>query len=113
MGAAEDDDHDRGRSETAINEQDDAVDDANNVRRIHAAVCQRTGHLLDSIKRGGNCYAVFCYWLGRPVEGLTREGVKAQRTRDSGPRQQRKEDCGWRTRRVQEIRKGRNSAARQ
>ena len=72
---AEDDDGAHRRPQTAGTRQDDAVDDAHDVRLSYPAVSQRSGPLLGDFKRYPNCNAVFCFWLG----GLGSDGGEEER----------------------------------
>ena len=65
VGAAEDDDDPYCRPETAGAEPDDAVDDANDVCLSYFILSQWVGSLLGGFDQYQNCYAVFCYRVGR------------------------------------------------
>ena len=66
MGAAEDDDQHNRRPQAAGTEPDDALDDADDVRLLLAAISQRAGALLDNIECYQYRYAIHGYRVGWP-----------------------------------------------
>ena len=86
VGPAEDDDAPVGRSAAGSNEPDHALDDADHVRVLHAAVPGRTGHIHPVLKPHWGCNSVFCRWQEtnndiREAVRVIRRGRKCGRTR--------------------------------
>ncbi len=88
MGAAKNGEPGGCRPQATGTEPDDAVDDADDVLRLFAAIPQWLGSLLGSVKYYHHCNAVFCYRVGSSDAGNgyqeSYQGQEVQETYRSG-----------------------------
>ena len=79
VGDAEDDDRGARDAPAGVNQPADAVDDAPDVRLLHAEFREWAGAILDSIQPHRHCHSRLYYRLGTPgVGGQIRQGVSGQ-----------------------------------